>query len=165
MTDQLPSKSQRKRDMHELQDLGVELVELTEQQLASVELPENLFDAVMAARRMTKHEARRRQMQYIGKLMRGIDPEPIRERISAFNAVSHAQTARLHLLERWRARLLEDDEALTELLNEHPRADAARLRLLMRNAARERAAGQPPKSFRALFQLLNETIYSHDEHE
>jgi len=165
MTDELPSKSQRKRDMHELQDLGVELVELTEQQLASVELPENLFDAVMAARRITKHEARRRQMQYIGKLMRGIDPEPIRERISAFKAVSHTQTARLHLLERWRARLLEDDGALTELLNEHPHADAARLRLLMRNAARERAAGQPPKSFRALFQLLNETIYSVDEHE
>ena len=153
-----PSKSQRKREMHELQDLGVELVGLSDDQLASIELPENLFDAVMHARQLTKHEARRRQMQYIGKLMRHLDPEPIRERIAAYSAVSHAHTARLHMLERWRARLLEDDAVLTELLTEHPRADAARLRLLMRNAARERAAGHAPKSFRALFRLLDDII-------
>jgi len=161
MTEEIPSKSQRKRQMHELQDLGAELVELNDQQLATVDLPENLLDAVMAARRMTKFEARRRQLQYIGKLMRGIDPEPIRSRLDAYKAVSSAHTARLHALERWRLRLLEDDEALTELLREHPHADAARLRALVRNTLREREAGQPPKSFRALFQLLNETI--HDE--
>jgi ribosome-associated protein len=166
MTDELPSKSQRKRDMHALQDLGTALVDLSEEQLEKVELPENLRDAVTEARRLAgKHEALRRQMQYIGKLMRHIDPEPIRERIAAYNAVSHEQTARLHLLERWRSRLLEESGALNELMDAYPHADAARVRTLVRNAERERAAGQPPKSFRALFQLLNETIPSRHEHE
>ena len=158
MTLEPPSKSQRKRDMHELQALGVELVELNEDQLASVDLPENLLDAVMQARQLTKHEARRRQLQYIGKLMRHVDPEPIRERIAAYKSVSTAHTARLHMLERWRVRLLEEDGALDELLSLHPDADAARLRTLMRNAARERAAGQAPKSFRALFRMLDEIV-------
>jgi ribosome-associated protein len=159
MTEELPSKSQRKRDMHALQDLGTELVELNDEQLASVELPENLRDAVAEARRLEgKHEARRRQMQYIGKLMRHIDPEPIRASIDAFKAVSLEATARLHLLERWRTRLLEDENALTLLMSEYPHTDATRVRALVRNAERERSAGQPPKSFRALFQLLNETI-------
>jgi ribosome-associated protein len=158
MTDESPSKTQRKREMHELQDLGEELAALSDQQLAGVELPENLLDAVMHARSLTKFEARRRQMQYIGKLMRDVDPEPIRERIAAFKAASHAHTARLHLLERWRVRLLDDEDALTELMKEYPQADAARIRTLVRNTARERERGQPPKSFRALFQLLNETM-------
>lgn len=158
MTDTIPSKTQRKKDMHALQDLGAELVELNERELATVDLPESLRDAVVAAQRMTKFGARKRQLQYIGKLMRNVDPEPIRERIDAFKSMSNAQTARLHLLERWRARLLEDENAITELLAAHPRADASRIRLLLRNAQRERAAGEPPKSFRALFQLLNETI-------
>ena len=161
MSDELPSKTQRKKQMHDLQELGAQLVELNDDQLASIELPESLLDAVNEARRVTKFEAKRRQLQYIGKLMRGVDAEPIRSRIDAYKAVSSAHTARLHALERWRLRLLEDDEALTELLREHPHADAARLRTLVRNTLREREAGQPPKSFRALFQLLNETI--HDE--
>jgi ribosome-associated protein len=166
MIEDLPSKSQRKRDMHALQALGTELVELSEDQLASVELPENLRDAVMQARQMTRlDEARRRQMQYIGKLMRHLDPEPIRVSIDAYKAVSHAHTARLHMLERWRTRLLEDDTALTELVNTYPKLDPAQVRLLMRNAARERAAGHPPKSYRALFQLLNETIRPHHDDE
>jgi ribosome-associated protein len=166
MTEELPSKSQRKREMHALQDLGTALVELNDEQLAAVDLPENLRDAVQEARRLEgKHEARRRQMQYIGKLMRHIDPEPIRASIDAYKAVSREQTARLHMLERWRTRLLEDDTALAALMGAYPHADAARIRVLLRNAERERGAGQPPKSFRALFQLLNETIMSNDEHE
>jgi ribosome-associated protein len=166
MTDELPSKSQRKRDMHALQDLGSALVDLNDEQLAAVELPENLRDAVMDARRLAgTHEARRRQMQYVGKLMRHIDPEPIRASIQAYTAVSREQTARLHLLERWRARLLEDESALTELMKEYPQIDATHVRLLIRNAGRERAAGQPPKSFRALFQLLNETITNDHEQQ
>lgn len=166
MTFDAPSKSQKKRDMHALQDLGSALVELNDEQLASVELPENLRDAVLEARRLAgTHEARRRQMQYIGKLMRHIDPEPIRASIDAYKAVSRDATARLHLLERWRARLLEHDNAVAELMSAYPHADATRVRTLIRNAARERAAGQPPKSFRALFQLLNETIPTDHEHE
>ena len=144
--------------MHELQALGAELVELNEQQLASVELPERLLEAVQEARRMTKFEAKRRQLQYIGKLMRHVDPEPIRRRIDAWKAVSREHTARLHLIESWRERLLADESAMTQLLQDYPHADAARLHLLVRSIARERESGQPPKSYRALFQLLNATI-------
>jgi ribosome-associated protein len=158
MSDESPSKTQRKKQMHELQDLGAELVDLNEQQLAAIDLPERLLEAVMEARRITKFEARRRQMQYIGKLMRSIDPDPIRERIDAYKAVSRSQTARLHLIERWRTRLLEDENALTALLNEHPAVDATQMRQVIRDALQEREAGQPPKSFRALFQLLNDVI-------
>jgi ribosome-associated protein len=158
MTDELPSKTQRKRQMHELQDLGAELVSLNDRQLESIQLPERLRDAVMDARHIKQFEARRRQLQYIGKIMRTIDAEPIRERVAAYRAVSRAQTARLHLIERWRARLLEDPDALTAFLNEHPSADATQLRLLIRSALRERESDRPPKSFRALFQLLNETL-------
>jgi len=158
MSDDLPSKTQRKQQMHDLQALGAELVELNDHQLASVEMPERLRDAVLEARRMTKFEARRRQLQYIGKIMRDVDPEPIRERIAAFRAVSTAHTSRLHLIERWRERLLEDGEAMTELVREYPQADATRLRLLVRNAAREREAAKPPKSYREIFKLLNELI-------
>lgn len=158
MSDEIPSKTQRKKDMHELQALGAELVELNEDQLASIELPERLLDAVQEARRIRKHEARRRQLQYIGKIMRDVDPDPIRERLNAYKAVSREHTARLHRIERWRDRLLADEEAMTELLREHPGADAARLRLLVRNAARERDAGQPPRSYRALFKALGELL-------
>jgi ribosome-associated protein len=158
MTDELPSKSQRKRDMHELQALGAELVELNDEQLSSMHLPERLMDAVLDARRMSKHEARRRQLQFIGKIMRTVDAGPIRERLAAWKAVSRTHTARLHSIERWRARLLADEHAIADLLREHPRADAARLRALVRNARREQAAGEPPRSFRALFRLLSETL-------
>ena len=153
--DDLPSKTQRKREMHDLQALGAELVGLNEQQLASIELPERLLDAVIEAQRMTKFEARRRQMQYIGKLMREVDPEPIRSRLDAWKSVSAESTARLHAIERWRARLLEDEDAMTELLREYPHADSARLRTLLRNATREREQGSPPRSFRELFRVLS----------
>ena len=158
MSEELPSKTQRKKDMHALQDLGAELVALTDQQLASIELPERLLDAVQDARRMTKFEAKRRQMQYIGKIMRDIDPEPIRERLAAWKSVSRAQTARLHAIERWRTRLLDEDTALTDFLREHPDADSARLRQLVRGAHEERQAGRAPRSYRALFKLLNELV-------
>ena len=158
MQDDLPSKTQRKKQMHELQALGAALVELNAEQLASVELPERLREAVHEAQRMTKFEARRRQLQYIGKLMREVDPEPIRSRLAAWQAASHAHTARLHLIERWRARLLDEENAIGDLVREYPQADARKLQALVVNAARERAAGQPPRSYRALFKLLNETI-------
>ena len=163
MSGETPSKSQRKREMHELQDLGAELVELSEQQLASIDLPERLRDAVLDAREITKFEARRRQLQYIGKLMRAVDPEPIRKKLATWQAASRTHTARLHLIERWRERLLDDEAALGELVAERPQADAVRLRLLVRNVQREREAGQPPKSFRALFRVLDETLKGGDE--
>jgi len=163
MSDELPSKTQRKREMHELQALGEALVELNDEQLASIDIPERLLDAVLDARRTSKHEARRRQLQFIGKIMRTVDPEPIRERLAAWKAVSARETARLHLIERWRARLLEDENALTDLVREHPHADVPRLRTLVRGARQDREAGRPPKNFRALFRALTETIAGKQE--
>lgn len=158
MTDELPSKTQRKKQMLALQDLGAELVALNEDQLRAMALPDNLHDAVLEAKGITKFEARRRQLQYIGKLMRTIDPEPIRARINVWRATSREHTAQLHLIERWRERLLADEDAVGELLSAYPLADAQQLRTLVRNAQRERQLDAPPKSYRALFQALREII-------
>lgn len=153
-----PSKSQRKRDMTELQEMGAELLELSAQQLAQIVLPDNLHDAVIAARQITKFEARRRQLQYIGKLMRTIDPEPLRAQLDLWKTTSDEHKAWLHNLERWRDRLLADEAALNELVSAHPRADTQQLRTLIRNSLREREANKPPKSYRALFQVLRELM-------
>jgi ribosome-associated protein len=149
-----PSKTQRKREMHELQALGERLVELNAEQLDEVDLPPDLRAAVDDAKRFTKHEARRRQMQYIGRLMRDIDPEPIREKLKIWDGVSHAHTARQHRIERWRDRLLEDETALAELAREHPGIDTQHLRALIKSAREERAAGGAPKNYRELFREL-----------
>lgn len=142
--------------MQALQDLGVELVELNEEQLESMRLPESLFEAVQEARRLTKHEARRRQMQYIGRLMRDIDAAPIRERLDAWKGQGREHTAQLHALERWRDELLAGDPALARFLNEYSAADSQKLRTLIRNARRELKEALPPKSYRELFRVLRE---------
>lgn len=152
------SKTQRKKTMLALQDLGAQLVTLNDEQLAMIELPEALRDAVSVARRITGFEARRRQLQHIGKLMRGVDAGPIRAALEAWKARSHSHTARLKRIERWRSRLLDEPGALAELLAEHPGADAQRLRTLIRSAGREREAKRPPRSYRALYQALRALI-------
>ena len=152
--DELPSKSQRKRDMDALQDIGAELVELNDQRLASIELPENLRDAVLAARAMKKNEARRRQLQYIGKLMRQVDPAPIRARLDGWLSVSAEHTAQLHHIERWRERLISEPLAVSEFIAAYPEADTQQLRTLIRNTTDERTRGKPPRHFRALFQMV-----------
>jgi ribosome-associated protein len=152
--DDLPSKSQRKRDMDALQDIGEELTQLNQQQLDSIDLPENLREAVLEARAMKRNEARRRQMQYVGKLMRQVDPVPIRTKINGFLSVSAEHTAQLHHIERWRERLLDDPQALSEFIAAYPEADSQQLRTLIRNTSDERARGKPPKNFRALFQMI-----------
>ncbi len=153
-----PSKTRRKQAVAELQDLGEALVDLGADQLAQLDLPERLLDAVMDARRIKAFSARRRQLQYIGKIMRGVDPVPIREKIDAWTASSHEETARLHLVEGWRQRLLDDEGSLTGFLAQHPRADPQQLRLLIRSTHRERDQGRPPRSYRALFQMLREIM-------
>lgn len=156
--DDVPSKTQRKKDMHALQEIGEQLVELDQKKLIEFNLPEILIDAINLARPMTKHGARRRQMQYIGRLMREVDMQPIQEKLNSWQQVSVHQTARLHQLERWRERLLSDENALTEFAQKYPAADLQHLRLLIRNAQKEKAADKPPKSFRLLFQALQATI-------
>src|SRR5687768_11187128 len=108
----LISKSRRKREMLALQDLGVELIELNDQQLAAIELPEILRDAVLEARRITDFEGRRRQTQYVGKLMRTVDPAPIRARLGSWKAQSRSHTAQFKRVEALRERLLGEEGAL-----------------------------------------------------
>ncbi len=151
-----PSKSQRKREMHALQDLGEQLVALSVERLRKVPMPEELFDAVRDAQRFTAHGARRRQMQYIGKLMRNIDPEPIQAQLDAFNGVSRAETARQHRLEKLRTDLLEDEKVIGTVAETWPHADLQHLRTLRRNALKEREQNKPPRAFRELFRVLRE---------
>ena len=153
-----PSKTKIKKQMHELQDLGSELVALGKDQLAQLDIPENLRDAIREMHRINKFGAQRRQMQYIGKLMRDVETAPIIARLNAWKGISQQHIGYMHQLERWRERLLESDSALTELLARHPEADAQKLRTLIRNTQKEREAQKPPKHFRELFQVLREII-------
>jgi ribosome-associated protein len=150
-----PSKTRRKKDMHALQDLGEALVELEPARLRALALPERLADAIALARTITRHEARRRQMQYVGRLMRDVDPEPIRAALERDAAVPRAERARFAAAEAWRDRLLEDEAAaVTEFVALHPEIDAAELASLVREARAERAGGRPPHKYRALFRLV-----------
>lgn len=153
-----PSKTKLKKDMHALQEIGERLVELDAKQLAEFDLPESLADAIRFARTIDKHGARRRQLQYIGKLMRQVDVSPIQEKLATWHQTSLQQTARLHHLERWRERLLNDDAAFTEFAQKHPNADLQQLRVLIRNTHKEKTANKPPKSYRLLFQALQLVI-------
>ncbi|MBE0626884.1 MAG: DUF615 domain-containing protein [Burkholderiales bacterium] len=156
MQDEPASKTRRKKDMLALQELGEQLVGLNEQQLETMQLPQSLLEAVQEARRLSKHEARRRQMQYIGRLMREIDAAPLRDRLEQWQGQGREHTAQLHALERWREELLAGDPALEQFLREYPGADSQKLRTLIRNARREQGAGLPPRSYRELFRALRE---------
>ena len=149
-----PSKTRRKQDMHALQDLGEQLVALEPTRLAELELPERLVDALVLARSITKHEARRRQMQFVGRLMRDVDPEPVRAALERSAGVSRTERARFAAAERWRDRLLDDADAAGEFVAAHPEVDGAVLAELVREARAERASGRPPHKFRALFRLV-----------
>ncbi|AHE99161.1 ribosome biogenesis factor YjgA [Thioalkalivibrio paradoxus] len=149
-----PSRSQRKRESSALQDLGAALVKLPPQRVRAMDLPDTLRAAVLEAQGIASRGALRRQMQYIGRLMRAVDPAPIDAQLAALRGESERARADFHALERWRERLLADDSALTEWLESHPAADAQHLRQLIRNARREAAEGKPPRASRALFRFL-----------
>ena len=153
-----PSKSQRKRDMAALQDLGTELVMLNADQLAQIELPERLHEAITDAQRIRDFEGRRRQMQFIGKLMREIDPAPIRAKLDEWSGVARAGTAQQRLVERWRERLLADDTALTLFAAEYAGCDLQHLRSLIASIKRDRALSRTPKNFRELFRALRDIV-------
>jgi ribosome-associated protein len=157
-----PSKSSLKREMHALQDLGEQLVALSPERLKKVPLPDALYEAVRAAQGF-RMEARRRQMQYIGKLMRKIDPAPIQAQLDIFNGNSAVEVAKMHRLERLRERLLEDDKTIGGIAEIWPDADLQYLRTLRRNALKEREAGKPPKAFREIFRVLRELQAAQDE--
>jgi ribosome-associated protein len=150
------SKTKQKQAMHELQALGEALLEMPDAQLDALGLPEALVRALRGAKAITAHGAKRRQIQYIGRLMREVDSAPIRERLALLRGESAQASARHRRLEQWRTRLLEDDAALTEFAHEFPRADTQALRALIRNARGEQKEAKPPRAFRELFRLLRE---------
>lgn len=157
-----PSKSQQKREVEALQALGEMLVKLPAAQFKRIELPEDLRIAVADCRKITQNGALRRQKQYIGKLMRSIDPAPIQAQLDVFNGVSAAENARLHQAEKWRDRLIADNAALTLFLNTYPDADATHLRQLIRNARDDAARDKPPKAFREIFRVIREVVQQQD---
>lgn len=157
-TERTPSRSQKKREVEALQDLGAQLVALPPAQFKRMDLPEELRAAVAACRKITQNGALRRQKQFIGKLMRSIDAAPIQAQLDAFQGVNIAETALLHQAERWRERLMAENDAMTLFVNDYPGADATRLRQLVRAAHDEAAKNKPPRAFRELFQLIRESM-------
>ena len=154
------SRTKKKQQVEELQKLGSALVALGPAQLDSLALPAPLLAAVRDAQRITSHGARRRQLQYIGKIMRKVDPEPVRAGLAALVGQSAIGRARQKRLEGWRERLIGDDAALTAFAGEHPGADLQALRALIRNARKEIAESKPPRAQRELFRVLRDS--SHD---
>jgi len=152
-----PSKTQRKQQMEDLQGLGEELVALSSDRVKKIEIPEILRDAVREAQRMTRpDEAKRRQMQYIGKLMRNVDVEPIRAALALVRGESAGETAKLHRLERLRTEFIADEKTLQEITALYPSVDMQHLRSLRRAALKEQEQNKPLRSYRAIFQLLKE---------
>ena len=155
--DSRPSKTQMKQKSHELQTLGVAVAALSEARLAAVPLSDGLRDAIESYRRTRSHEGRRRQMQYVGKLMRSADEDALREAVAEATLGSARETLVLHETESWRDELIADDEALNRWLQAHPETDTQQLRSLVRAARRE--AALPPekrqnKYHRELFQFI-----------
>ncbi|HEV2219176.1 MAG TPA: ribosome biogenesis factor YjgA [Casimicrobiaceae bacterium] len=153
-----PSKTQRKHEMHALQDLGQALVGLDPERLATLALPERLVDAIALLRKLNKHEARRRQLQYIGRLMRDVDPAPLREAMSAWEQGSERERARFATTERWRDRLLDDPEGLDAFVAAHTAASRSALAEMIADARAERLRGAPPRRFRALFREIKRIV-------
>jgi len=154
-----PSKTRRKEESHELQALGEALLEFSDAQLATLGLGEAPVDALAAARRMRSHEARRRQMQLIGKLMRSADVELARVALAERQLGRARDSLALHSAERWRAELIADDAATTRFAEAHAGADLQQLRALVRNARKDAAAAPEKRSgraYRELFRFIRE---------
>jgi ribosome-associated protein len=152
-----PSKSALKREAHEQQAIGQALSELPDAALAAIEMPEALRDAITQLRRTRSHEGKRRQLQYVGKLMRSADIEPLRQAVAAAQLGRAHDALALHRAEHWRAELVADDDALTRWMSEQPQTDLQQLRALIRNARKEGAL--PPeqrhgRAWRELFQFI-----------
>ena len=153
-----PSKTQRKHEMQALQALGAELAALDEKRLATLGLPERLADAIALVRTITRHEARRRQMPYIGRLMRDVDAEPLRAALAAWAHGSQRERARFALLERWRDRVLHEPAGVQAFVAAYPAASLDMLTALAAEARAERARHASPHKARALFRELKRVV-------
>ncbi len=159
-----PSKTQLKAEADEKQALGEALLTLRADLMARLDLPDKLLEALKEAKRITNFEGRRRQMQFIGKLMRPLDPEPIRAAIDEQANGSADLTLQLHLAEQWRDKLIASDDALGSWLTEHPDTDSQQLRALIRQARKDAKPEKPGeaarhgKSYREIFQLVKQAL-------
>lgn len=148
------SKSQVKREMRALRDLGKELVDLPAAELAKFEFSETLLDAILLAQNL-KREALRRQLQHVGKLLRDEDEAAVRQMMVQISQPQRDAVKAFHEIEQWRDRLLEgDDEVINSLISQYPDTDRQHIRQLVRNARKERKMEKPPRYSRLLFQYL-----------
>lgn len=151
-----PSKTKLKAEADAQQALGIRLSELPKDKLLKLNLPEELLTAVLETKKITANGAIRRHRQYLGRLMREINIAPITEQLARWDGKHTAENAYFHGLERWRDRLINDTNALSEFIALHPSTDSQQLRTLIRNAQKEYAANKPPKSSREIFKLLRD---------
>ena len=159
-----PSKTQLKKASHDLQDLGEAVVALPDDRLAGLPIAESLLGAIQEYKRTRSHEGKRRQMQYIGKLMRREDPAPMREAVAAMQIGRAKDALALHEAERWRAELIASDDALTRWTAQHPLSDLQQLRSLVRAARKDAAAAPEQRSGRAYRELFK-FIRQQPDHE
>ncbi|MNK50902.1 hypothetical protein D3C87_697890 [compost metagenome] len=145
--------------MTALQKLGEELIAEPRDRVKRVPMPEDVREAILECQLIKDHEGRRRQTQYVGKKMRTLEPDEIaaiQKMLDSWKGASKSETAALHAIERKRDKLLADDKALTQLLEDNPELDAQHLRTLIRNARKEQAENKPPKAYREIFQILKQ---------
>jgi ribosome-associated protein len=151
------SKSQRKREAHQLLDLAKNLIAMPESRLKRLPMEQELRDEVEFARSIKAYGARKRQLMTVGKMLRQRDNEALLEAVNNFDQKNRQANARFHHIEAWRDRLLEgSDQVLSELLEQTPDADVQMLRQLIRNAKNEAKLGKPPSASRKLFKQLRE---------
>ena len=154
-----PSKSQLKREAEELRSFGRELVRLPVSVLEGLSLPDELFAAIKQAKAIRQNRAIKRQIQYIGKLMRQCDIEQVQKAYHDYKRKVSQHTAEFHAMERWRDRFLENDKTVfADFLEENPEVDRQYLRQLQRNAVKEQEQGKPPVNSRLLFKYIREVI-------
>jgi ribosome-associated protein len=152
-----PSKSELKRQMHSRQKLGEKLTQLNPTQLATIPLDSTLREAMADYQRFKHKEARRRQLQFIGRLMRDVDIEAIEQAYELTQAGSEASKKIQHRLEQWRDRLIEEgDAAINDALVEFPQMDRQVVRQLVRDALKEKTNNKPPAAYRKLFQYIRQ---------
>ena len=157
-----PSKTQRKKQSHALQSLGEQLVALSEAKLSLVPLTESLREAVLMAQRTRSREGKRRQMQYIGRLMRDADAEAIAQALAVDYEHHRGAVTAMHAAERWRDGLLDASLKLTDFIARYPAGASAPLAALLSTARREREAQTPPAQARVLYRELHRIISHHD---
>lgn len=163
-----PSKTQLKAEADEKQLLGEALLGLRADLITRLDLPDKLLQAIADAKKISSFEGRRRQMQFIGKLMRPLDAAPIRDAIDEQAGGSAQLTLQLHLAEQWRDRLIANEDAVGDWLNQHPDTDSQQLRALVRQARKDATPEKPGaaprhgKSYREIFQLVRQTLAASD---